>query len=182
MDKLKQFIDTHREAFDDDFLPEGHLERFEKKLASQSPEVTKKPLAVWLRVLAVAAAAAIAVFVFIEIRSGIGDAPVQQTETYMCETQMEIDELRTYYNMQMDELYAQIRALYKMEQAPGGLELLEETKQVIKTSQDFEDNILPHLPCSEAGLFAMNQHYNTSIQSLAIMLKQMEHTFEYNNQ
>ena len=32
MDKLKNFIDTNREAFEDDLLPEGHFERFEKKL------------------------------------------------------------------------------------------------------------------------------------------------------
>ena len=28
MDKLKNFIDTNREAFEDDLLPEGHFERF----------------------------------------------------------------------------------------------------------------------------------------------------------
>ena len=33
MDKLKNFIDTNREAFEDDLLPEGHFERFEQKLA-----------------------------------------------------------------------------------------------------------------------------------------------------
>ena len=32
MDQLKHFIDTHRDAFEDDRLPAGHLERFEKKL------------------------------------------------------------------------------------------------------------------------------------------------------
>lgn len=32
MDKLKNFIDTNKEAFEDDLLPEGHFERFEKKL------------------------------------------------------------------------------------------------------------------------------------------------------
>lgn len=34
MDKLKNFIDTNREAFEDDLLPEGHFERFEQKLAA----------------------------------------------------------------------------------------------------------------------------------------------------
>ena len=33
MDKLKNFIDTNREAFEDDLLPEGHFERFEQMLA-----------------------------------------------------------------------------------------------------------------------------------------------------
>ena len=30
MDKLKNFIDTNRAAFEDDLLPEGQFERFEQ--------------------------------------------------------------------------------------------------------------------------------------------------------
>ena len=33
MDQLKHFIDTPRDAFEDDRLPAGHLERFEKKVS-----------------------------------------------------------------------------------------------------------------------------------------------------
>ena len=33
MDKLKNFIDANRDAFEEDeMLPEGHFERFEQKL------------------------------------------------------------------------------------------------------------------------------------------------------
>jgi len=176
MDKLKNFIDTHREAFEDDLLPEGHFERFEQKLPYRRP-------ARWISVFAVAAAAAVALFVFVRIQSEIGDELDWQTTGYANEAQREIEELRVYYNMQMEDLYTQIRALYKTDQKPGGLELLEETKGVIKTSRNFESNVLPGLPHSEAGLFAMNQHYNSSLQSLNIMLKQMENVVgnEMNN-
>ena len=55
MDKLKNFIDTNREAFEDDLLPEGHFERFEQKLA-----VPRKSRATLYSLCAFAAAACIA--------------------------------------------------------------------------------------------------------------------------
>jgi hypothetical protein len=176
MDKLKHFIDTHKGAFEDDLPPAGHFGRFEKKLPASSRKQLK-----WKPALAVAAAAAVTLFVFIRTLSEMEDTPVQQTNMYAGETQKEIDELRFYYNMQLDEVSAQIRALYKSEQIPGGLELLKETKKVIKNSHEFEDAVLPTLPRSDAGLFAMNQHYGNSLESLQIMLNQMEQSIQYNN-
>jgi hypothetical protein len=174
MDKLKHFIDTHREAFEED-LPPGHSGRFDKKLPVSSPKQRR-----WMNVLAVAAAV-VALLVFIRIAHEITDAPGQQTEMYISETQLEIEELKAYYNMQLAEVSVQIRALYKSEQIPGGLELLEETKRVLKSSHDFEDAVLPTLPRSDAGLFAMNQHYSNSLESLQIMLNQMEKAIQYTN-
>jgi hypothetical protein len=176
MDKLKHFIDTHREAFEEELPPMGHFGRFDKKLPVSSRKQRK-----WMHVWAVAAAAVVALFVFIRIAHEIKDAPTPQTSLYTSETQLEIDELRTYYNMQLAEVSAQIRALYKSEQMPGGLELLAETKRVLKNSHEFEDTILPTLPRSDAGLFAMNQHYSNSLESLQIMLSQMEKAIQYTN-
>lgn len=176
MDKLKNFIDSNRGAFEDEPLPAGHFERFEKKL----PPVRRGP-ARWIGIVAASAAAVITLLVFLKIQSETEGSKARQVATYVSETHEEIEELRVYYNMQMEELYTQIRRLYKTDQVPGGLELLKESKQVIKASAEFEDNILPNLPYSDAGLFAMNQHYNTSLQSLNIMLRQMEHVVDVNN-
>ncbi|MCD8267352.1 MAG: hypothetical protein LUD46_02050 [Parabacteroides sp.] len=52
MDKLKNFIDTNREAFEDNLLPEGHFDRFEKKL----PEAGRKHFKLYSLVAFVAAA------------------------------------------------------------------------------------------------------------------------------
>ncbi|MDR0429703.1 MAG: hypothetical protein LBH58_04410 [Tannerellaceae bacterium] len=170
MDKLKKFIHTNREAFDNDPLPAGHFKRFEKKL----PTPPKKQIK-WINVFSIAIAAVVTLFVFIRIQSDMKDTSLEQSGMYTCETQKEFDELRFYYNMQIDELWVQIRTLCKSEQSSGGLELLEETKRVIKSTHDFEENVLPILPCSDDGLFAMNQHYRNSLASLNIMLKQMEY-------
>ncbi len=176
MDKLKKFVNDNKEAFDNDLLPTGHFERFEKKL----PVTHKKRQAKWINLMAAAVAASITILILLKLQHGMTEAPVQQS-VYTCETQEEIDELRLFYNMQMSEMYARIRSLYKSEQIPGGLELLEETKRVLKTSEEFEENILPTLPCSEDGLFAMNQHYSNSLESLQIMFKQMEQVIDNNH-
>jgi hypothetical protein len=173
MDKLKDFIDTHREAFDDDLLPEGHLERFEKKLK-------KKRNVRRFSLIAVTIAAAAGLFFFLKIQSDMGDEP-QQESIFTCEAEEEIEELRLYYNMQIYDVETQIKDLYAYRETPGSLELLEETERVIQTSYEFEENILPTLPCSEAGVFAMNQHYSNSLNSLNFMLKRMEEATNSND-
>jgi len=65
MDKLKNFIDTNREAFEDDLLPEGHFERFEQKLA-----VPRKSRATLYSLCAFAAAACIALLFLFKLPGG----------------------------------------------------------------------------------------------------------------
>ena len=57
MDKLKNFIDANRDAFEEDeILPEGHFERFEQKL----PKPRKNRAALYsLSVFAIAASIAL---------------------------------------------------------------------------------------------------------------------------
>lgn len=171
MDKLKHFIDTNREAFDDDLLPAGHLERFEQKL----PAPRKSRIKLY-SLCAFAAAACIAFLLLVRLPGGT-TLPPQQPATSAsaaCETKQEIEELRLYYNMQMNEVISQMQVLYKRQQTPGAEELLKETKRVLTDNYLFEETVLPTLPCSDDGLCAMNQHYSTSLESLNIMLEQME--------
>ena len=97
------------------------------------------------------------------------------------EVKEEIEELRLYYNMQMSDIISQMQAMYKLQQTPGAEELLKETKRVLTDNYMFEETVLPTLPCSNAGLYAMNLHYSTSLESLNIMLKQMESMETTNN-
>lgn len=170
MDKLKCFIDTNREAFEEDLLPEGHFDRFAEKL--QEPR--KKRLRVF-SLCAFAAAASIALLFLFRMPGGTTMPDTRQRELrHACAKHQEIEELRLYYNMRMNEITAQIDSLYKKENIPGGDNLLEETKRVRTDNYIFEKTVLPTLPCSNAGLYAMNQHYSTSLESLHIMLKQMK--------
>ena len=101
MDKLKNFIDANRHAFEEDeILPEGHFERFEQKL----PKPRKNRAA--LNSLSVfAIAASIALLLLFRLPGGTGlPEPAQKTTAQTCETQEEIEELRLYYNMQMNDV------------------------------------------------------------------------------
>ena len=99
---------------------------------------------------------------------------------HTCEVKEEIEELRLYYNMQMSDIISQMQAMYKQQRTPGTEELLKETKRVLTDNYMFEETVLPTLPCSNAGLYAMNLHYSTSLESLNIMLKQMESMEDFN--
>ena len=112
MDKLKNFIDANRDAFEEDeILPEGHFERFEQKL----PKPRKNRAALYsLSVFAIAAS--IALLLLFRLPGGTGlPEPAQKTTAQTCETQEEIEELRLYYNMQMNDVLAQMKKLYKQD-------------------------------------------------------------------
>jgi hypothetical protein len=168
MDKLKDFIDTHRADFEDDLLPEGHLERFEKKLGKG-----RGALKVYLQALA--GVAAIGLFIFLLVPNELKDKLWhREALTFACEAEVEMEELRLYYNMQMYGVVTEIDDLYAILQTPGSFGLKEEKEKVLQATYDFEENILPSLPCSDAGIFAMNQYYSNSLESLRFMLEQMK--------
>lgn len=170
MDKLKNFIDANREAFEDEALPEGHLERFGQKL----PKPRKRRVTLYA-LCAFAVAASIALLFLLRLPGGTGMPAGQPKATApSCETKEEIEELRLYYNMQMNDVLAQMKKLYKQDQTFGAEELLRESKRVLTDNYMFEETVLPTLPCSNDGLFAMTQHYNNSLESLSFMLRQME--------
>ena len=141
MDKLKNFIDTNREAFEDDLLPEGHFERFEQKLAAP-----RKSRAMLYSLCAFAAAACIALLFLFKLPGGtpLHTQPGQvATGQPICEVKEEIEELRLYYNMQMSDIISQMQAMYKQQRIPGTEELLKETKRVLTDNYMFEETVLP---------------------------------------
>lgn len=198
MDKLKTYIDQHRADFDTDSLPEGHADRFRRKLEAgkqpwvpeekndatadnrphATPVVSRGPnrTRLWVLRISFAAAAVIALLLLLRLPGGthVPSAPVARPEAGACQAKQEFEELRIYYRMQIHEMTAQIEQVYKADQTPGGAELLKETKKVLHDNYMFEETVLPTLPCSNNGLFAINQHYSNSLESLSIMLREME--------
>ncbi len=167
MDKLKQFIDSNREEFDEINLPEGHFDRFEKKLSRRS----KRHVSLYA-IFSIAAAACIALLLIFRPSTNLymDDDPTAN----VCE----IEELQLYYTMKMNDIISKIETIYEETSSPGSRQLMAATRAVLEDSNEFEEQILPTLPCSEEGLFAMNQHYENSLTSLRIMLHQMENVTE----
>lgn len=171
MDKLKTFIDTNREAFEDELLPEGHFDRFEQKLPKP-----RKSKAVIYSLYTFAVAACISLLFLVRIPEGelLPEPTPIAEEPCTCEFAEEFEELRLYYNMQISEIISQMKTLCKQQSIPGAEGLLQETNVVLADSHAFEETILPTLPCSNDGLYTMNMHYNASLKSLNGMLAQME--------
>lgn len=169
MDKLKDFIADNRQAFEDLSLPEGHEERFREKLSRRKTRSIRRR-AIWLAV-----AASIVGFLFV-FHTQWG----KETGSDVCELSMEINEVRMYYNMQLMATVTKMEMLYKQDQSPGNLELLKQTQDVITSNLDFENRILPSLPCREETLFAMNQHYDASLAGMNILLDRMREQTETN--
>ena len=93
MDKLKNFIDANRDAFEEDeMLPEGHFERFEQKL----PKPRKNRAALY-SLSAFVIAASIALLLLFRLPGGTGlPEPAQKTTAQTCETQEEIEDCLLY--------------------------------------------------------------------------------------
>ena len=139
MDQLKHFIDTHRDAFEDDRLPAGHLERFKKKLPASH---TRNKLL--YSMYALLAAASIALLFLVKLYPA--GTEQQEGEASSCMLKEEIDGLRLYYTMQMNDVVFQIQALSEQRSTPGTQGLLDEMKQVLADSRQFEEQVLPTLP------------------------------------
>lgn len=196
MDKLKNFVDKYKADFEEACLPEGHFERFEQKLTdfreacpqepqrvAEKSESTLRPprrlhrARLYSLAVSFAAAAVVALFFLLRIPGGTTippSLPASSPTVRTCKAQEEIEELRIYYTMQINEMMAQIERLYKQDKTPGSAELLAATKKILTDNYMFEKTVLPTLPCSNAAVFAMTQHYTNSLESLSIMLKQME--------
>ncbi|WP_158712950.1 hypothetical protein [Parabacteroides pacaensis] len=166
MDKLKQFINLHRETFDSEELPVGHELRFEKKLFRKRNPFRQYSL------YALTTAACVAILIILILP--FSDTRRMGKQSIECQTAIEINNLRLYYNMQMHEIIDQMEAINPGKNKAAQELLLEESARVMEASKQFEETVIPQLPCAQETIYAMSQHYNTSLQSLNFMLQQME--------
>lgn len=170
MDRLKGFIEDNMEEFNAEvMLPAGHLERFERKLNPHKKRGVYRLIAVGL---------AVAASVAIILLSNRGETIISGTDDIdmVARTQeidMEMKELRIYYNMRMSDIHVEMKRLYESNRSDGAKELLLEGRRILADNSDFENRVLPSLPCSDEAIFAMTQHYSNSMNGLNIMLDRM---------
>jgi hypothetical protein len=170
MDKLKKFIEKNKQAFDDLELPVGHAERFREKLKDQHRIQKRKNVYLWI---AVAACLGLLLTIRLQLQ--------KDSDVDSCAISHEIHDARMYYTMQIATVVSEMEELYRQKQSPAALELLKESQVVLASTRDFENRILPSLPCSEEALFALNQHYGPSITGMNILLKEMQNVTNDDN-
>lgn len=172
MSKLERFIADNRECFNREVLPSGHGERFEAKLAAAVKPAGRR----YLRSIRCAAGGAAVVLVLL-----FAGYPMLSGErggaSEPCAASAEINSLRTYYLMQMNDVIARIEDA----ETGNGLEkkqLLEESLRIMEANRQFEKSLLPRLPGSQETAYALIQLYGTSLNSLHFMLEQIENRNE----
>ena len=178
MDRLKHFIDTNRDAFEEEQLSEDHLERFEKRLPHP-----RRSLPIRYNLYAIIAAACISLLILFNLPWENESSKVSPTreQPCSCEIAEEFEGLRIHYTMQIHETIEEMKMLCKQYPFPGAKDLLDETDRILADNRLFEKSVLSTLPCSNDGLYAINMHYSSSLESLQIMLNQME-SMKSNNQ
>jgi len=132
MDRLKDFIDSNKEEFENLVLPEGHSDRFKKKFDRQRKLPVQRRLA-WF----MAAACMLGLLLTMHIQYE------KNKQGDVCELSAESRAVRMYYNMQITATVAQMEKLYKENQSPGTLDLLKQTQEVMASNNDFENKVLP---------------------------------------
>jgi len=168
MDKLKSFIENNREEFDNIPLPEGHMERFQEKLNSKGPSHFKRYM-----LYGMAAAACSTLLILFSLPGQWVEKQMEQAyET--CENREEFEELKSYYEMQIYEIVAQMEELQEENASLETDGFMHASRQVISSTKRFEREVLPELPCSDEGFFVINQHYGNSVESLNRVKEQME--------
>ena len=173
MEKLRQFIENHRDEFDDEPLLEGHRERFEQKLAAVEPQQPTKRVWLWA-VAGLAAAAAVALLLWLQpirIVTDPSDGMVQEDWLAM---QQEFLETQGYYQMRIIDLTEQMDKLCKEKRSTEAEQLLQAAWQVRSEVKEFEQEVVPTLSYDEMGLYALTQTYSMGIGSLTFLLNQME--------
>ncbi len=169
MDRLKDFRDTHA----DDFLvadpPAGHFNRFGTRL----PAAPRRSFA-WVRAAcSLAAAACVACLLIMGAYRGSSDA---DDTSFMADADFrtEMEETHSYYRMEIDGVMARIEDLYSTYPGPVAEEIMAESRQVLDETRRFESMVLPELPLSDTGLYALNCHYTNTVQCLSYMLDELE--------
>ena len=161
MDRLKDYIQQHREAFEDVPLPEGHLERFAARLDKAE---TKKTVPLWRKLVPLAAA--VALFFCLSVPFWM-QQPVSP-DTYVCE----------YYRMEIEDHLMELETASKENPSEAVTHLLEAALQIEASCQQFDNQVLPTLPCSDEGIFAINQQYQNSLNSMQILCQQLNRVKE----
>lgn len=170
MDNLKNFIDTHREEFEEETLPQGHELRFEEKLKKGGRSKTRS-----LLLLCGAIVAAIFVMlVLIRPSIQLADPPADLIGSGLCENNEEINEMKNYYQARMHTLLDEFNSAYGQTQMPALKELLAESERIVTDTELFEREVLPGLPCSDQSLYVLKTHYDSSLNSLLYLEKQID--------
>lgn len=177
MDKLKAYIETEATEIPMGDLPEGAFERFAQRLEQEEAreivfeEEKRETRFLKYRPLFLPGmiAASVALLLGLSV-FWIGEVP---TDTPYAVSN-EIQELTFYYEMQRNELMANLETIRDNRRNPEIEELFRESRILLSESHIFKQQEVPELPNSDEGIQVVRLHYEQQLQTLEYILEQMK--------
>jgi hypothetical protein len=182
-DYIEELISKNLEELNDNEPPEGHFERFEKKLAKQHKKSTFSLYVVWK-------VAAAVIFVFLAVNQGIiwfspeDEQPMQATgreQVSLASVSNEYEEVDFYYT------YAINSGLNQWERMAAEGLISEEEQQMMDTElAEFENvyqklqNDLATNPNDERIINAMLEYYQTKLSLINMIVNKLEEVKQKN--
>lgn len=170
---------NNKDLFDDQEVPQGHLERFEALLDKQIKEqknTQKKAIRIKLITSIAAIAACIALIVFVSVEYLNHDNRGNDVISNLSNSS-EFAELNNYYQKQMDEQIALI--ICKAEQADAETEvnIKRDVQKIMEENQIFIQDI-SQSENQELALFYVVQHYDRNLEILSLINSTLESHFK----
>lgn len=166
MKKLDKYIRDHREEFDDQEMPAGHMERFGALLDKQeetNPEKKSKRFHL-LTIAAVAASLAIVTMLgihFLSPENAITGAAGDGTVTVYSE----FLQTNAFYKGQMESQIEDIMCKIENADPETKIQLQKDLEKILAENKEFVEQI-EQTDNEELAIFYLVQHYKRNIQAL----------------
>lgn len=156
-------IRNNKDLFDDQELPEGHIERFEALLDKQDKS-RNRTIRIRLITTIASIAACIAILVFIGVKyNGMGKEYNNMTPNLM--QSKEFVNLNNFYKHQMDEQITKIMCKLEHADDETSIALKHDIEKIISENRKFVEDISKSED-QELALFYVTQHYDRNLEVL----------------
>jgi hypothetical protein len=170
MNDLKAYLKENRKIFDDKEPPEGHFERFEKRLSNfVAAEKRKRNLKIRI-ITAISIAASI--LLVVGLRTGLRTFSGNDQDVAG-----EFSKAETFYRRQMDEQITAILCKLNEADAETRNQLEADLQHIAEDNQKFVAEIR-NIPNEELSIYYLVEHYSDNVQTLQFINKKLSEYFK----
>lgn len=156
-------IRNNKDLFDDQELPEGHIERFEALLDKQDKS-RNRTIRIRLITTIASIAACVAILIFIGVKyNGMGKEYNNMAPSLM--QSKEFVDLNNFYKHQMDEQIAKIMCKLEHADDETAIVLKRDIEKIITENRKFVEDVSKSED-RELALFYVTQHYDRNLEVL----------------
>lgn len=166
MGKLDKYMRDHRDEFDDQELPECHMERFEAFLDKQLPEKKVSKSKKFHLMTLFAAAASLAILVILGVHFIKPEASVLPDDNVKISlVSEEFAQTNAYYQGRMETQIEDIMCKIENADPETKIQLQKDLEAIQAENRDFIEQIEKN-DNEELAIYYLVQHYEANIQTL----------------